>query len=284
MKRIQLVILALGMLVPASDALAKKPKKPDASAGPIVGWHREEGWAGDCWYPPDFASMPEGPKRVAWSETRDAMVGQWRGARSDGVTINDQRVEKLETVMLSESARVETVANGNLEQCVAFRKGGALTAWDDWVYATAGKLTEGECRTPPLDYTAYNYLNVNAEWQAGLPICKGDKVSIHGTEVDYYQLKPNGPWLNVTGDPSEPAPASLPCNIEGCLRGQLIMRFTTESGVSQVIPVGVDHEFLAPEHGRIDFMINDDSLEDNRFKNERGVEHHTGIEVKPAAG
>lgn len=283
MKRATLLALALATIFPAADALAKKVKKP-SSAAPVVGWHREEGWAGDCWFPPDFATMPEGSKRMAWQESRDAIVGQWRGERSDGVSLNGQRVEKLETIMLSKPDRIEAVVLENLEQCKTARASGDMSAWEAWLGAISNRLTEGECPFPPLDYTAYNYLNVNTDWQNPLNVCRGDKFTVHGTEVDYYQLSPKGPWINVAGDTSQPAPSGLPCSIEGCYRGQLIMRFTSVTGVSQVVPVGVTLEFLAPEHGKIEIMINDDSFEDNKFKTERGVEHHTGIEVKPAAG
>ena len=62
------------------------------------------------------------------------------------------------------------------------------------------------------------------------------------------------------------------------------MRFTSESGVQQILPVGESREFLVPEHGRVDVMINDDSMSDNLWKVEHGVEHHTGIEYKPVEG
>ena len=107
---------------------------------------------------------------------------------------------------------------------------------------------------------------------------------MHGTDGDYYQIEAGGPFINVAGDPSQKATSALPCNVEGCIKGQLIMKFTSDSHVSQVIPVGIGVEFLVPEHGQIEVMINDDNLSDNKFKVEKGLEHHTGIEVKPAGG
>lgn len=279
--------LALGLLVPLvlipGDAFAKR-NKDKGPAGPIVGWHRESGWTADCWYPPDFSVMSEGAKRMSWQETRDAIVGQWRGERNDGVVLNDKHVESLETVILSKADRIETVAKGNLEQCKTAVSGAGNGAWEAWLVTTAGQLTEGECPYAPMDYTLFNYLSVTSEWQVSTPVCRGDKIIVHGTEGDYFQLTAGGPWLNVAGDPSQPAVAGLPCNIEGCLRGQLVMRFTSDSHVTQVIPIGISTEFLVPEHGRIEVMINDDTLDDNKFKIEKGLEHHTGIEIKPAGG
>ncbi|MEQ1501731.1 MAG: hypothetical protein ABMB14_05845 [Myxococcota bacterium] len=271
-----LVILAV---VGSADAYAKKNKAPPA---PTVGWVPTG--TGQCWVPPDFSGMAEGPKRVAWNETRDAIVGQWRGERNDGISMNTQHVENLETVVLSKPDRVETVAKENLEQCKAAMTGGGAGPWEQWVIEIAGRLTVGECPYPPMDYTLFNYLSVNADWQIPVNVCRGDKIVVHGTDGDYYQLQSGGPWLNVAGDPAQPATASLPCNIEGCFRGQLVMRFTSDSHVQQIIPIGISTEFVVPEHGRVEVMINDDSLEDNKFKVEKGLEHHTGIEIKPAGG
>lgn len=271
----------LALAVVASDVAHAGKKKKDT--GPILGWHRDEGWTADCWYPPDFSAMPEGPKRVAWNETREMIIGQWRGNRSDGVKLNDVHVENLETAILAKPDRIEVVAKENLEQCkAAVAAGGSNSAWEKWVIEIAGRLTEGECPFAPMDYTLFNYLSVNSDWQIPVSVCKGDKIVVHGTDADYYQLQKGGPWINVAGDPSQPASGALPCNIEGCLRGQLVMRFTSESHVTQIIPIGISTEFLVPEHGRIEVMINDDTLEDNKFKVEQGLEHHTGIEIKPA--
>jgi len=132
-----------------------------------------------------------------------------------------------------------------------------------------------------MDYTLYDYLSINHDWQIPVQVCAGDRFTVHGTPADYYQIERGGVFINVLGDPSGTDVSGLPCNVEGCLRGMLIMRFTGESGVQQVLPVGDTREFLAPEHGRVDVMINDDSMSDNLYKVERGVEHHTGIEYKP---
>jgi len=275
--------VAVAVLVPllliGGSASAKKPKP---SATPVVGWHRDAGWTADCWYPPDFSKMPEGDKRVAWQQTRDAIVGQWRGERNDGISLSGNHVDNLETDLLAKADRIEVVAKDNLEQCkLAVAPGGSTSAWDSWIVSESGKLTEGECPYPPLDYTAFNYLSINNEWQNALPVCKNDHIVVHGTDADYYQIEPGGPYINVAGDPNSKLTSGLPCNTEGCVKGELLLRFRGDDGGTQIVPIGLAAEFMVPNHGHIDVMINDDNLADNKYKVEKGMEHHTGIEVKP---
>jgi hypothetical protein len=265
-------------LAAAGPAFAGKKKKGEEAA-PVVGW--QPVGSGQCWHPPDFATMPEGSKRMAWQETRDAIVAQWRGDRGDGVDFDDARVEAAETVLLAQADRIEQVSKDNLVRCKAAMAGEGNAAWEAWVSGLPRQLTVGECPTPPMDYTLYDYLSINNDWQIPVQVCKGDRLTVHGTPADYYQLTKGGAFVNITGDASDANVSGLPCNVEGCVRGMLIMRFTSESGVQQILPVGDTREFLVPEHGRIDVMINDDSMSDNIYKVDRGVEHHTGIEYKP---
>ena len=282
MSRIVSVVL-LGCLV-ASPALAgkKDKKKKGAEEPPPVGWHQEEGWAGSCWHPPAFEDLGVGDRRLAWQQTRDEMMKQWNGAMSDGVQMKEKYVVDFETVLLAKPERIEAVSRENLAQCKAFMTGKqSATDWEAWLLSQPGKLTEGECPNPPLDYTLFDYLNIAHDWQIPAYVCKDDHIKVKGTEADYYRISPDGPWINVEGDPEQPAPAGLPCNIEGCYRGQLIMRFTGESGIQTIHAVGTYFEFLAPEHGKVEVMINDDTMSDNLFKVESGLEHHTGIEYSP---
>ncbi len=274
------MLLVVSLAVAASPPFAGKKKKNAEPAAAVVGWQPAGSAGGQCWHPPDFSTMPEGSKRMAWQETRDAVVAQWRGDRSDGVDFDDQVVEQAETVLLAQANRIEQVSRDNLAQCKTAMTGGGNAAWETWVRGLPGALTVGECRTPPMDYTLYDYLSINHDWQIPVQVCKGDRFTVHGTPADHYQITKGGPFINITGDPSGTDISGLPCNVEGCLRGMLIMRFTAESGVQQILPVGDTREFLAPEHGRVDVMINDDSMSDNLYKVDRGVEHHTGIEYK----
>ena len=120
------------------------------------------------------------------------------------------------------------------------------------------------------------------EWHIPVNVCEGDSVIIHGTDGDLFQITDGGPFINVAGDTSAAASGDLPCTTEGCYPGQLIMRFTSSSGTQVVLPVGLETTYTAHEHGRIEVMINDNSFADNKYKVEKGLEHHTGIEYKPA--
>ena len=279
--RTTVLALIVGVLA-AAPAAAKKPNDAKTPAGPTApGWYRGPGWSADCYHPPDFAAMAEGPRRMAWNEARDGIVAQWRGQRNDGVKFDEQMVTDLETVMMAKADRVTTVVQENWEQCKAAMSGGGAAAWEAWIPKIAARLTQGECPYPPLDYTAFNYLNINSAWQNQLYVCKGDRVVVHATDADYYQIVPGGPWINAGGDPAQKATGGLPCNTE-CLKGQLILKYTSDSHEEMILPVGLAAEFLVPNHGRIEVMINDDVLSDNKYKVENRIEHHTGIEVKPA--
>ena len=275
-----LAIFALAALIVAPAAHAGKKNKKDAGPPP-EGWHQEEGWTGSCWYPPNFTEMGSGTKRISWQDTRNAIMGQWSGDREDGVVFKDKVVLNVETVLLAKPERIELVSKENLEQCIAHMSKGGGSSWSDWLTEIPGRLTVGECPNAPLDYTLFDYLNISREWQIPTGVCKDDVFKIKASPQDYYRIEEGGPWINASGDIEQAATGKLPCNIEGCFKGQLVMRFTGESGVSTVHAVGTYFEFRAPEHGAIVVMINDDSWNDNVFKVESGLEHHTSIEYSP---
>ena len=284
MRLFVLSLLALLVLPGVAEAGKKKNKKKGGDEPVGAGWHEVGSNGGSCYFPPDWSELTAGPKRIAWQDARNAIMSQWKGERGDGVDFDDKVITEFETVLLAKPERIEAVVAENLEHCKKAMKGSGTDAWAKWLVSTPGKLTEGECPYAPMDYTLYDYLSVNNEWQIPVNICKGDKILIHGTEADYYQIADGGPWINVAGDSAMTDVSGLPCNLEGCVRGQLIMRFKGDSGVESILPVGIEREFLAPEHGTIHVMINDDSWSDNKFKVEKGLEHHTGIEYKPAEG
>ncbi|MEO0603702.1 MAG: hypothetical protein AAF211_19850, partial [Myxococcota bacterium] len=260
-----------------------KKKKKGKNEAPKIGW--VEYANGSCYHPPQFSDLATGPKRMAWQDTRNAIMGQWNGERGDGIKFDKKVVESFETLLLGVPERIETVADRNLEQCLAaMEEGGNPSAWSTWMVDMQGELTEGECPHPPLDQTLQYYLEIRTDWDLPAKVCRGDRVIIDATEADYYRIDKGGPWINAAGDPDGTDTDGYPCPRSDCLRGQLIMKFTTPKGVNEVSPVGLEKTFTVPDHGTIWLMINDKELVDNEFKVESGVEHHTGIQYKPAGG
>ncbi len=274
--------LCLGLVFCPAAVAGKKKKK--AKGPPPTGWVQEqESWAGSCYLPPDYESLGTGDRKMARAAALDAMMEQWSGKRGDGVQLDEKHVTNMETVLLSKPERIEPISKENAEHCRAFMSGKeSLDDWQGWLVRRPAEMTEGECPYPPLDYTLFDYLDINNGWQIPAQVCKGDHVRIHGTENDYFKLsKDQAEWINVAGDPNQPTASGFECNVEGCFKGMLILKFTGDSGITKIIPVGIETTFLVPEHGKIQVMINDDNLSDNFFKVESGLEHHTGIEYSP---
>ncbi len=284
LRRLLAVLLTVALVIVAAPAEAgkrKKKKKKGNDDAPKVGW--VEYAKGACYHPPEFSEMPTGPKRMAWQDTRNAIMSQWRGERSDGIQFDDKVIDSFETILLGVPERIEKVAPRNLEQCLAaMEEGGNSAAWDAWMVSMQAELTEGECPHPPLDRTLQYYLEIRTDWDLPANVCRGDRVIIDATEADYYRVEPGGPWINAAGDPNGTDVDGYPCERSDCLRGQLIMSFRTPKGINEISPVGLEKTFVVPDHGTIWLMINDKELQDNEFKVESGVEHHTGIQYKPA--
>jgi hypothetical protein len=268
------------VLIPISAEAGKKKKKSDEP--PPVGWQTQEGWAGSCYYPPDFPAMSSSQRRMAWQATRNEIMAQWQGQKGDGVSFDDKAVVNLETALLGKPERIESVVKDNLEQCMAAMKKGSFDAWGSWLTGETARLTVGECPYAPLDYTLFDYLSIHDDWQIPANVCKDDYIKLKGSSMDYYQLEKGGPWINVDGDPARAASApEYPCNVEGCFVGQLVMRFTGDDGVTTVIPIGTGADFMVPSHGKVQVMINVSEFEDNVWKVEGGLEHHSSIEYAP---
>lgn len=274
--------LALALvLAPSMAEAGKKKKKKNKKGPPPAGWHKEDGWLGECYQPPAFEDLGPGARRMAWQETRSNLMKQWQGQKGDGISFKEKVVTNLETALLAKPERIEDVSRENLKRCVEAMSGKGADKWEAWINGLPAQLTAGECPNAPLDYTLFDYLSIHVEWQVPAYVCKDDHVRIRASTNDYYRTTEDGPWINADGDKSKPAKLDYPCNIEGCYEGQLIVRFTGESGVVTVKPVGLESEFLAPEHGKLEVMINDNTWFDNAFKVESGIEHHTSIEYSP---
>lgn len=274
------------ILVPMllGSAEAKGPKKgqaPEAPPAPTEGWVTETGALGACWAPPNFEAMGIGDRRIARNVTMEAMKEQWSGARNDGVAFASVIVDNLETVLLGYPEKIEAVARDNLAQCRSAMKGGGTGGWESWLTTLPRKLTEGECRKP-LDVTMFWYMDIGTGWQGAADVCQGDEIRIWSTEKDYYKVDDGGPWINAAGDPAKPASGEgYLCTVEGCLAGQVVLRFRGQSGAEVIKPVGLELRFVAPEHGVIEFAVNDLSFFNNVFKVERGLQHRTAVTYEP---
>ncbi|MEC7949433.1 MAG: hypothetical protein VX265_17830 [Myxococcota bacterium] len=259
--------------------------KNTAPVKPPTGWHQEEGWTLSCYFPPDWGALPELERRAMRATALDDMISQWNGSKEDGIAFKADRLEEVEIVLLGRPEKIEEIVTANLKQCETVATGsGEAAAWESWLTALPGKLTEGEC-LQPLDYTMFDYLDIGSGWQRPLSICEGDKVRVSGTLKDKYRAEDGGPWINVEGDPDRPTvgDTSLPCNLEGCNYGMLVLRFTSEEGVETILPVtGGSIVFTAPSHGTIDYRINDEKYFDNIWFKNGGIIDHTAIEISPA--
>ena len=279
--RVAGLLLILLLLPGVADAGKRKKKKSkDADDGPKVGWVAVGEAGGMCYYPPDFSAMASGPKRMEWQNTRNAMLGQWRGERGDGVSMDPKAIEMVETVLLGTPDRIEGFAKENAAQCEKAFSGGGMAAWKAWVKGAHGMLTEGDCPFRPFDYTLFDYLSVNNDWHIPLDLCKGNKLRITATEQDMFRLEEGGDYINVDGMTADAEMTGLPCAT--CRPGMLLMRFRTPDGMDQVLPVGTETVFIAPAHGTVTVMINDNNLSDNDWRTRRGITDHTAITYEPA--
>lgn len=268
------------MLLLIQMAEAKKTKAPPP---PPEGWHREEGWSGDCYYPKDMAAMAELDRRTYRTVVFQEMASQWRGNRDDGVSFDPVLLDKLENAILAKPTMIDGIAKGNLQQCEAFRKGGPISAWESYIQALPGQLTAGDCAMP-LTYTKFDYLDIGKGWQFETPLCKGNKAHIIATTSDKYRITDSGPWINADGDPAVRSIApEYPCNAdEKCFAGMLVGRFVTSAGVEVIFPIGVDGTFTAPENGTLYVSINDYQWYDNRYFKTAAIEDRTSITIEPA--
>lgn len=271
-------MLSLLLAVSLADA---KPKKNKAPPPPPVGWHREEGWAGDCYYPVDYTALGEGEKKMARQAALEEMKKQWEGAREDGVKFDANLIEEVDITLLGRPTNIEAISRGNLEQCQKVRKGGDVGAWQSYLSALPAKLTAGEC-IQPLTYTLFDYLDIGRTWQREVGLCKGDKAHVVASAKDRYRISDTGAWMTVEGDPSQKAVgAEYPCNIEGCFVGMLVGRFVTDTGIETVFPIGTETTFVAPEHGIISFSINDTVWYDNKWFKSSTIEDRTSLTIEP---
>lgn len=278
--------VTLALLLPAlALSVAGKKEKKDKKGGgaPLEGWHVPKGASeGECHYPPDFASLASGPRRMARQAALEAALTQWRGERGDGISMSEIVATNVETVLLGHPDDIEPTMQQNLAWCERVRRGEeAAGAWESWLGGLPTQLTKGECKGSIVPNTLYDYLNIHEGWHIPAPLCKDDVIVLNASDKDYYRIERGGPWINAAGDTSKPGSGDDLCTLEGCYKGTLLMRFVGESGAEQILPVGLQKEFRAPEHGKITVTINDQDYTDNEWKIEAGLQHHTSIGYAP---
>ena len=108
-------------LLPLLMFTACGPKKEVAPAPPPVGWHAEEGWKGQCYFPPDFDELEStggiSARKMARQKALEEQLTQWRGQRQDGVEFVSSLADDVETVLLGRPEQIEAVSRKNLELC-----------------------------------------------------------------------------------------------------------------------------------------------------------------------
>ncbi len=266
-----------------TSGLAHAKKAPKAPPAAIVGWHHEEGWKGDCYYPKDWAALGEGDRRAGRADALAAMKTQWTGGRDDGVNFDSNVVDDVETTLLGLPVKIEAVATKNLELCKAAMVSGDTGAWASWMGSLNGALNVGECNKP-LAYTTFDYLDIGTGWQRPVSMCKGDVAHVFGTTSDRYRVSDKGEWMTIEGSKEAAIGNDWPCNIEGCTVGKLVGKFTGESGVELLFPIGAELTFQAPEPGVLMYTINDTTWYDNKWYSNGRIDDHAAVTIEPAGG
>lgn len=268
--------IAVVALVAVSVLGASCGKKAPAAPVKLEGWQQKEGWKSACYFPKDYG---EGD-RISQNAVREAMFSQWRGERDDGVSFSDSVLERVETALLGKPDAVKGVALQNLDFCGKYMAGQAdISAWQGWVAGLANSLTEGDCKWPPLRYQQHDYLEIDRGWQFEGRVCKGDKIRIEVSALDYYRLSDSGEWINADGIAGQQAIGEkYPCTIEGCNVGTVVYRFTGEDGSITIAPVGTGIEWEAPQHGILHLAVNDDGTYfDNVWRKKGSLVDHAAI-------
>lgn len=269
----------LTLLLLTQIAEAKKPKGPPPA--PPTGWQKEEGWKGECYFPPDYEKLLEGDRKAARQKALEEMKRQWSGGKDEALVFDAGVVDDVETVLLGRPVMIEAISRNNLENCISVMKGGAdAGSWESWLAGLPSKLTAGECNNP-LTYTLFDFLDIGHGWQRPVHICKGNVAKISTTVKDRYRITDKGEWINSEGTGEKAIAADFPCNIEGCMVGMVVGRFVTDDGVETIFPIGAGTVFTAPEHGTLTYSINDTVWYDNKWFKSASVEDKTAITIEP---
>ena len=253
--------------------------KEEIPTAPPLGWHQEEGWRHSCYHPPDYASLNDSARMEARETALSEIMSQWNGDRSDGISFNSDTIEEVEITLLGLPKRIEQTSQENLLECKQSAAGGG--DWSGWLNAIPSKLNADQCYS--TRDTIFDYLNIEQSWERSFPVCPGDKVTIAGEEGHRYKITEDGPWINVNGDQSIPTEGNrdYPCYEEGCFAGMLIVKYTHENGVEEIIPIGQSKQISITIKGNISYSINDDTFYNNEWFKSDGLIDHTPIRIVP---
>ncbi len=258
-------------------------QKKSVDETPKVGWYQEEDWSVACYHPPEYEKMlkmdREDSRQPAW----EAMFDQWQGTRGDGMSVGEEVIERIDYQFSAKPIKVESVSQQNLEKCRQVATGQmTMDAWQGWVSGLPTELSAGECYNHFLD-TVLDDFQIDQSFANPFPICKGDRIRISGSSQDQFRITDSGSWITIAGDLESPSlgKVDIPCNIEGCFDGMLILKFTDADGREAIHPVGTSLEFTAPLDGMITYGVNDDTYYDNQWYQSGGLIDHASITIAP---
>jgi hypothetical protein len=280
-----LVLCSICLLSTPALALKKKKRKKGQVEAPPVGKVVIGDWT--CYGPPDFAKMNNSQRRQARSDSLEYLTTLVNGQSQEGFAMDDDPLLLFETAFLGRPQLLDTWLAPNFEQC-KLAAAGKLSSKDyaDWMGSQARELEEGECYKP-LTYELHDYIDIQAEWQLRLHICKGDSILIEttGAENGSFTLEDTGKhkknkYITAAGDPDRPE-AGQTGVVTDMPAGALIMRFEAEDeSMTKFLLVGYSLKFKADQHGYISFTINDTTYFDNKFR-EVGAKDYLSLDIYP---
>ncbi len=265
-------------LFPFLWLVACGPKAPPEPVAPTWGW--QDGVHGACWVPETFENPTPEDLAAGRRETVDQMALQWRGGRNDGVDFGIELAGQLRGLLRQKPERIDEILAVNHEYCLEWATEGVNTmAWGGWLQGLPELLTAGDC-VARVDEPWFGGLAVDRGWQHEVELCPGEKVALSATVSSRYALGPRGPIITVAGRADSVPPEGAPCVQEDCLWGVLLGRFETREGSVTVFVIGTGTEFMAPDEGVLSFGVNDDTLRDNVWAIQDGVQDGASIGVR----
>ena len=277
------VLISLTSLAYAgvADASKRRNRRRTAEEPPPLGWYQPEGAVHACYYPASLDEVQGRARTLAVVDAMNEVVSQWRGQLNDGVEFSPNAIDDVYNAFLARPERGEFILSENLQYCQQAATSRSTSDWNSWMRSLPDILQQDLC-LQPLDYSLYQWLNLDNIWQEERPVCPDDHIIITGTR-DRYRIVEDGPWITVEGDPDSPTVGMdlYPCSFDGCYEGMLILRYVTDNGVEQIFPIGTEFVYRVPEAGTISFAINDLTAWDNSWGMSRGATERVQVRISP---